>query len=111
MLVGLTTTRDDKLDRLVDHVAKSMEPLQIWLFGSRAEGRARPNNDYDHLVVMSDDTPEAELDTVKAWHLGRDVRMIADIVPCTLAEFEEEKSEPGTLPSAAFKRGRKLYER
>ena len=107
----MSAAPDANLERLVDHIAKSMAPLQIWLFGSRAEGRARPNSDYDLLVVMSDETPEAELDSAKAWHLGRDVRVLADIVPCTLAEFEEEKAEPGTLPSAAFRRGRKVYER
>jgi predicted nucleotidyltransferase len=50
------------LDRLVRHIVEVMHPLQVWLFGSRAEGRARPTSGYDLLVVMPDGTPEPELD-------------------------------------------------
>ena len=102
---------DPSLTRLVCHVVEVMAPVEVWLFGSRAEGRERPDSDYDLLVVMPDETPEADLDPVKAWRLGRDVRVVADIVPCTAGEFAEEKHELDTLARAAFLRGRKVYER
>jgi predicted nucleotidyltransferase len=103
--------RDAALDRLVRHVVEVMDPLQVWLFGSRAEGRARPTSDYDLLVVMPDGTPEPELDPVRAWRLGWEVRVTADIIPCTRSELEEEQHELDSLPRAAALRGRKLYER
>jgi predicted nucleotidyltransferase len=111
-----TTTRHPEpseaaLDRLVRHVVEVMHPLQVWLFGSRAENRARSTSDYDLLVVMPDGTPAAELDPVRAWRLGWEVRVTADIIPCTRSEFEEEKHEVDSLPRAATLRGRKLYER
>jgi uncharacterized protein len=84
-----------------------MNPLEVWLFGSRADGRARATSDYDLLVVMPDGTP----DPVRAWRLGWDVRVTADIIPCTRSEFDEEKLELDSLPRAATLRGRKLYER
>jgi predicted nucleotidyltransferase len=56
------TSSDPELDRLVRHVVDVMRPLEIWLFGSRAEARARETSDYDLLVVMPDGTPDAELD-------------------------------------------------
>jgi hypothetical protein len=68
-------------------------------------------SDYDLLVVMPDNTPEAALDPARAWKLGWDVRVTADIIPCTRREFEEEKDELDSLPRAAVRRGRKLYER
>lgn len=102
---------DPDLDRLVRHVVEVMEPIEIWLFGSRAEGRARPTSDYDLLVVMPDGTPEPELDPARAWRLGWDVQVTADIIPCTRSEFDDEKSEIDSLPRAAAARGRKLYER
>jgi hypothetical protein len=80
-------------------------------FGSRAENRARPTSDYDLLVVMPDGPPELELDPVRAWRLGWEARVTADIVPCTRSEFEEEKDEIDSLPRAAMLRGRKIYER
>jgi uncharacterized protein len=109
-----STTReavDAPLERLVRHVVAVMNPLEVWLFGSRAENRARPTSDYDLLVVMPDGTPESELDPVRAWRLGWEVRVTADIIPCTRSEFEEEKHEIDSLPRAATLRGRKIYER
>ena len=104
-------SKDASLERLVRHVVEVMNPLEVWLFGSRAENRARPTSDYDLLVVMPDGTPESELDPVRAWRLGWEVRVTADIIPCTRSEFDEEKHEIDSLPRAAVLRGRKLYER
>jgi predicted nucleotidyltransferase len=108
------TTReamDTPLERLLRHVVEAMNPLEVWLFGSRAENRARPTSDYDLIVVMPDGTPEPELDPVRAWWLGWEARVTADIVPCTRSEFDEEKHELDSLPRAAMLRGRKIYER
>jgi predicted nucleotidyltransferase len=53
---------DAPLERLVHHAVEAMHLLELWLFGSRAENRARPASDYDLLVVMPDGTLESELD-------------------------------------------------
>lgn len=104
-------SKDASLERPVRHVVEAMNPLEVWLFGSRAENRARLTSDYDLLVVMPDGTPESELDPVRAWRLGWEVRVTADIIPCTRSEFDEEKHEVDSLPRAAVLRGRKIYER
>lgn len=111
LMASATHTMDAPLERLVRRVVEAMNPLEVWLFGSRAENRARPTSDYDLLVVMPDGTPEAELDPVRAWRLGWEVRVTADIIPCTRGEFDEEKDELDSLPRAAMLRGHKLYER
>jgi hypothetical protein len=54
---------------LVERIVARLTPEEIWLFGSRAEGRARPDGDYDLLAVLSDDAPESALDLIKAWEL------------------------------------------
>jgi predicted nucleotidyltransferase len=99
------------LEPLVDRIVAKLGPEEIWLFGSRAEGRARPDSDYDLLVVLPDGSPEPNLDIVSVWTLVRGLDVPADIVPCTRAEFEEEKHEIDTLARAAFLRGRRIYER
>lgn len=101
-------TIDAPLDRLVRHVVEVMRPREIWLFGSRAEDRARPTSDYDLLVVMPDETPEPELDPARAWRLGWEARVTADIVPCIRSELDEEKDELDSLPRAAVLRGREI---
>lgn len=88
-----------------------LEPEEIGLFGSRAEGRARPDSDYDLLAVLPDNTSESALDLMKAWELTCDLGVPADLVPCTRSDFEDEKDEVGTLARAAYHRGKRIYER
>lgn len=106
---ALTPTGDPDLERLLRRVVEVMRPLEVWLFGSRAEGRARADSDYDLLVVLSDDVEPSSLDPVRAWRIGRDVRVPADIVPCTRSEFDDERDEIDTLPRAAVTRGRQIF--
>ncbi len=96
---------------LVERIVTRLEPEEIWLFGSRAEGRARPDSDYDLLAVLPDDAPESALDLMKAWELTCGLGIPADLVPCTRSDFEEEKDDVGTLARAAYHRGRRIYER
>jgi uncharacterized protein len=108
-------SRADDLDlkRLTPILARLVERLKpeaIWLFGSRAEGRARPDSDYDLLVVIPDGAPAAELDAVATYELTRGLGLPVDVVPCPRSVFEEEKHEINTLARAAFARGRLLYE-
>src|SRR5437667_2809324 len=95
---GVGPSRDATLQRLIDRVVDQMHPDAIWLIGSRAEGRARIDSDYDLLVVMPDGTPESALDPVKAWEVTRGLGIPADVIPCTHLEFEEEKTEVNSLP-------------
>jgi predicted nucleotidyltransferase len=96
---------------LVERIVAYLGPEEIWLFGSRAEGRARPDSDYDLLAVLPDDAPESALDLLKAWELTCGLGVPADLVPCTRSDFEEEKNDVGTLARAAYHRGRRIYER
>lgn len=101
----------ERLASLLMRIVERLRPEEIWLFGSRAEGRARPESDYDLLAVLSDDASADELDPIAAWSLTRGLRIAADIIPCTRSEFEEEKHEIDTLARAAFLRGKRIYER
>ncbi len=96
---------------LIERIVSQMEPEEIWLFGSRAEGRARPDSDYDLLAVLPDNTPESALDLIKAFELTCGLGVPADLVPCTRSDFEEEKDEVGTLARAAYHRGKRIYAR
>jgi predicted nucleotidyltransferase len=96
---------------LVERIVAHLKPEEIWLFGSRAEGRARPDSDYDLLAVLPDDAPQSALDLLKAWELTCGLGIPADLVPCTRSDFEEEKDDVGTLARAAYHRGRRIYER
>src|SRR5512140_27934 len=101
----------ERLRPVLERIVARLAPEEIWLFGSRAEDRARAKSDYDLLAVLPDGTPEEELDPVRAWLIVRGLGVPVDVVPCTRSEFEEEKHEIDTLARAAFLRGIRLYER
>jgi uncharacterized protein len=96
---------------LVERLVAKLSPEEIWLFGSRAEGRARPDSDYDLLPVLPDSTALADLDPVAAWLIVRGMGLPVDVVPYTRSEFEEEKHELDSIARAAFLRGMRIYER
>ena len=96
---------------LVAQLVARLDPERIYLFGSRAEGRARVDSDYDLLVVLPDDTPEERLSLDYAYEAKCGFGIAADIIPCTVAEFETGKDEPGNLCRMAHQRGILVYDR
>ncbi|MEK7470197.1 MAG: nucleotidyltransferase domain-containing protein [Planctomycetota bacterium] len=99
------------LRSVLEALVEKMRPEEIWLFGSRAEGRAHEGSDWDLLVVVPDGVDPGLLDPVAAWGLLRGLNVPVDVVPCTRSVFEEEKFELDTLPRAAWTKGSKLYVR
>ena len=99
------------LDALLARLIPALEPLQILLFGSRAEGRARPDSDFDLLVVLADDAPEeeADYDAVYAPVVGSGIG--CDIIPCRWSDYQAIMQDPTDPWRDAWSRGRSLYER
>lgn len=96
---------------LLARIIDVMQPEQIWLFGSRAKGSARPTSDWDLLVVVSDDATDDELDIVHAWQVVRDLRIPADVIPVRRSEFEEAREHAGTLVRTVVGEGLQVYAR
>ena len=107
----LSDTDIERLRPVLDSIVARLSPDEIWLFGSRAEGRARPASDYDLLAVLPDDASDADIDLIGAWSIVRGFGIPVDLVPCTRSEFDEEKHEIDTLARAAYLGGIRLYER
>jgi predicted nucleotidyltransferase len=95
---------------LLNRVLREWDPERIELFGSRARGDAKPDSDWDILVVV----PEASLvatDPLVPWRLRRDSGVRADIIVYSSLEFEAERDVPNTLAFEAASAGVPLYER
>jgi hypothetical protein len=56
MKAGLTP-EDPALDEIVRRLVASYQPLEVYLFGSKARGDSGPDSDYDLLVVVPNDAP------------------------------------------------------
>lgn len=99
------------LRAIVRKLVTALSPRAVYLFGSRAEGRARPDSDFDLLVVFDDDVASAQttFEAVYAPICGSGVG--CDVVPCRSAELDEVLHDPTNPWSSSWRRARKLYER
>ena len=107
----LASLAEDVPAPLLSRIIEAMRPEQIWLFGSRARGAARPTSDWDLLVVLPDDATDDELDLMHAWQTVRDLRIPADVIPVRRTEFEEARDHAGTLVRTVVGEGRRIYAR
>lgn len=108
---GPYRTEDGALRAIVDRLVHGLSPRAVYLFGSRAERRARPDSDFDLVVVLDDDAPED-----RATHEGVYAPLCGfgigcDVVPCKVSEFEEVLSDVTNPWHEAWSRAKKLYER
>lgn len=101
----------DELERMVRQIVERVDPVAIYLFGSRARGDADEESDYDLLIVVPDDFPAAEATPSKAFELiaGRRIPMDATIVRAS--RFADRARRIGTLSYQVAREGRLLHGR
>jgi uncharacterized protein len=107
---GLHETEAAALGELVSRLVSSLKPQMIWLFGSRARGDARPDSDFDLLVVAkkdgcfgSDDYDRVYAPVTGSW-IG------ADVIPCELEHFFEALELKTSMVARIVSEGRLVYE-
>jgi predicted nucleotidyltransferase len=105
----LPPTDEGALRVLLDRIVPVFRPQAVYLFGSRAEGRAGSESDWDLLVVVPDDTPPERLTVVAGYEAVRGAGVSADVIPTRRSRFETLKEQVGSLSYAAWHRGRLVY--
>jgi predicted nucleotidyltransferase len=96
------------LARVIDR----WQPLQIWLFGSRARGAARPDSDWDLLAIVPDCPDPADFDDpLTVWRVKREPGVSSDLVVYRASDFEADKTVPNTLAYSTKLDGVLVYER
>jgi hypothetical protein len=102
----------DVLRRVKDHIlaADGHAVRRLILFGSRARGDARPDSDYDVLVLVSgmNDTERAAFRS-KLYRAVEGIRAAVEPWVMTEEEFEESKTVVGGLAYPAWKEGVVFY--
>lgn len=93
---------------LLDAIRSRVRPVGIWLFGSRARRSHHRDSDWDLLVVVPDDAPEALFDPIHLWHLLDLGRFSVDLVPYTETGFREDRDTPNTIPYSVAREGVRL---
>ncbi len=107
---GIFGDAEAALEGVVARLAATLDPREIWLFGSRADGRARPDSDFDLLVVAKDAAAFGSADYVRVRSPLRDLGVACDVVPCSAEDFEEERKYPHSFVGQIVERGKRVYE-
>ena len=97
------------LAAIVERIVEVAAPERIILFGSRATGGARPESDYDILVLKSGEYHSREMAT-KILRRLRDVAASVDIIVATPERANELSRAWWTVFAPAMKDGAVIYE-
>ena len=93
-----------ELEALKDCFVRQLSPLKVYLFGSYAEGTAKPDSDFDFYIVVSDE----QTDTLELAARGVKKRPV-DILVGTESKFEQRRHLP-TVENEVYRKGVLLYE-
>jgi uncharacterized protein len=86
----------DELERVVRRIADRINPVAIYLFGSRARGDADEGSDYDLLVVVPDDVPQERL-WEHVWEAAKSGRIATNAMIRLKSDFALYRHEVGSL--------------
>jgi uncharacterized protein len=97
---------------ILARVVQRWDPMQIWLFGSRARGDAGIDSDWDLLAVVPDCPEPADFDDpMTVWRLKRQPNVPSDLTVYRASDFEADRPVPNTLAYATRVDGVLVYER
>lgn len=91
--VQIEIIKDKSLSEIVTKLKDHFKPVRIYLFGSRAQGTAHSESDYDLMLVVknSEKDPTARAREARQILWGRSIAV--DIFIYTEEEFNEFKDE------------------
>ena len=107
--VGPFRSETDALAFLRDRLVATLAPEEIWLFGSRARGKAGPQSDFDLLVVLPDGRDDDAYSTTTVSAPLVACGLAFDVVPARKSDFLEDRNEPASLVGRAVREGRRIY--
>jgi predicted nucleotidyltransferase len=108
---GPFRSEEEALSAVVQKLIEKLDPIEIWLFGSRAEGTHRPDSDFDLLVVTAREDGDAGFNYDRAYAPITGLGVGCEVVPCRADEFAVERADPTSLCWRVVHNGRRLYER
>ncbi len=100
----------DLVADIVRRIVETARPQKIILFGSRARGDARPNSDFDVLVIKESDEPRYRRDAPLYVALAG-LNVPVDVMVYTPEEVREWSAVPLAFITTAVREGKVVYER
>lgn len=88
------TTRE-VTDMISARVHQTEPDAKVFLFGSRARGEARPDSDWDVMVLLNDNSKTNRWDTVKQlFYLSLDIEQDINPIVYTKSEWNKRSFTP-----------------
>ena len=106
----LPALSEDLIQDIVRRIVATAQPEKVILFGSRARGEARPDSDFDVLVIKESAEPRYRR-SVPLYVALADVPVEVEVLVYTPEEVEEWSQVPQAFVTTAVREGRTLYER
>ena len=103
------TTPTVDIQEITRRIVKTAHPRKIVLFGSRGRGEARPDSDWDILVIADSTQPRYER-SPPLYGVLSDLRQPVDILVYTPEEVEEWRHVESAFVTTAIREGTVLYE-
>ena len=100
-----------EINDIVDSILSSVPALEIYLFGSFANGIEREDSDYDFYVVIPDDSGMREREAtwaIRGELVGKQKRGI-DMLVGTQSKFNRRKDYLYSIENEVMESGVKLY--
>lgn len=100
----------DVVADIVRRIVQAVGPDRIIVFGSRARGDARPDSDFDVLVIKESDEPRYRR-SVPLYVALADLPVEVEVMVYTPEEVEEWSQVPQAFVTTAVREGTTIYER
>ncbi len=98
------------MEAIVHRIVETVHPQKIILFGSQARGEARPDSDFDLLVIKESDEPRYQR-SIPLYPALADLPVEVDVLVYTPREVWEWSAVPQAFVTTAMREGQVLYER
>ncbi|CTQ47358.1 putative nucleotidyltransferases [Roseibium aggregatum] len=98
-----------ELNRLLERIRDTYDPLAVFLIGSRARGEAAETSDWDFHVILPDTANEELLSLEFAWTTVKGTGINADIMPTFLRDFLGDLDVVNTLAQETRRDGVLLH--
>jgi predicted nucleotidyltransferase len=95
---------------IVRRIVDTAQPEKVILFGSQARGDARPDSDFDVLVIKQSDAPRYRR-SAPLYAALADLPVEVEVLVYTPEEVEEWSGVPQAFVTTAVREGITIYER
>lgn len=100
------------IDEILKSILKVIIPDKVILFGSQARGTARPDSDYDILIIKSGIKDERKINqAIYRVMVDLDIPIGVDIIVKTPESVEKNKNMAVSVVKEAIEEGIVIYER